>query len=648
MPRGLRSTASGSDPGLGGIEEQYRLLMESVTDYALVLLDSEGRVAAWNVSAERIFGYQAVEIVGQPFRVFFTPEDVAARQPDEQLRTAATTDRVEEEHWCIHRDGSRLWCRGVLTALRREDGALRGFAAVLRDQSELRFREEEIQRANERFRLATAAVKGVLYEADMTTGTVLRSMGLFALVGYHPDEAEPTVAWWEERIHPDDRPACLGAASIILADPKQGQYELDYRVRHKDGRWIDVWDRAVILRDPLGRPIHIVGNTFDITERIRAEKALRESEERHRIITELTSDYNYAVRLDPDGSSHLELITEGFTRITGYTLDEVNARGGYTILIHPEDRGIADQGIARVLSGQANACVLRIFTRGGDVRWVRNLNKPAWDEKRTRVVRIVGAAQDVTDRIQAEESLRESRERLQALSRQLIVAQENERRRLAHELHDEIGQTLTAISINLQAVKVVGKSAQPRLEEAIAIVDRAIDQVRHLSLDLRPSMLDDLGLESALRWYTDRQSRRTGLPIRLDTDLKGQRLPAELETTCFRVAQEALTNVVRHAHAKHAWIELQLQGSTLNLSIRDDGIGFEPMAARGRAADGASFGLLGMQERVELLRGAFAVESLVGRGTSIRARFAVANRPFTPEPSEEITPHETDSSPAGR
>src|SRR5207302_1212936 len=105
---------------------------------------------------------------------------------------------------------------------------------------------------------------------------------------------------------------------------------------------------------------------------------------------------------------------------TGYTLEELNAQGGYTILIHPEDMSIAQQGMARVMSGQPNTCVLRLITRAGAVRWVRNLNKPAWDVNGTRVARIVGAAQDVTEHRRAEEELRESRERLQALSRQLI------------------------------------------------------------------------------------------------------------------------------------------------------------------------------------------------------------------------------------
>jgi PAS domain S-box-containing protein len=366
----------------------------------------------------------------------------------------------------------------------------------------------------------------------------------------------------------------------------------------------------------------------DQTERKRTEDALRESEERHRIITDLTSDYNYTCTIDADGVPHMETATEGFARITGYTLEEVQAAGDVPNLVHPEDWPAAMERLQSLLTGVANSNVLRIITKGGAVRWVRYMNKPVWDRDHTRVVRLVGAAQDITERVLAEEALRESRARLEVLSRQLLAVQETERRHLAHELHDEIGQTLTAIKLNLQAAQDAETAdARARLGEAIAIVGQAVEKVRHLSLDLRPSVLDDLGLEAALRWYTDRQIRRTGLAIRLDTDLGGRRLPADLETACFRVAQEALTNVARHAHASRVWIELQQRGAAVELAVRDDGVGFDPGEARRRTAAGASFGLLGMRERVELLGGKFAADSQPGHGSSIRARFPVAHGP---------------------
>jgi signal transduction histidine kinase len=225
------------------------------------------------------------------------------------------------------------------------------------------------------------------------------------------------------------------------------------------------------------------------------------------------------------------------------------------------------------------------------------------------------------------EQIRAGRERAQVLSQQLMEAQEAERRHLARELHDEIGQALTAVKINLQAVqRALGESAaQPRLEESVTIVDRALQQVRNLSLDLRPSLLDDLGLVAALRWYVDRLAQRTGFVAEFVADPPGIRAPANLETACFRVAQEALTNVVRHARAHHVRVELLQHDTELHLLVRDDGIGFEVAAARQRAARGGSLGLLGMQERVLLIRGRIDIQSVPGQGTEIRIRLPLTS-----------------------
>jgi signal transduction histidine kinase/CheY-like chemotaxis protein len=242
---------------------------------------------------------------------------------------------------------------------------------------------------------------------------------------------------------------------------------------------------------------------------------------------------------------------------------------------------------------------------------------------------------------------REYSQRLQSLSRQLLSAQETERRHIARELHDQIGQALTAVKINLQALQRAPGTLLlgPRLDDSIETVDGTLDQVRNLSLDLRPSMLDDLGLGPALRWYLDRQARRGGFGAQLAVDLFPEPLATELETTCFRVVQEGLTNVVRHARARHVRVEVQQQGSELHLVVRDDGVGFDVAAARSRAAQGASLGLLGMHERVALLGGQIDIVSQPGQGTEIRIRLPVIV-PATSEDQEMRkgeTSHATDS-----
>jgi PAS domain S-box-containing protein len=241
---------------------------------------------------------------------------------------------------------------------------------------------------------------------------------------------------------------------------------------------------------------------------------------------------------------------------------------------------------------------------------------------------IVGAVvtfQDITERKKTEQALHDYADRLRALSRQLLEVQEVERRHLARELHDEIGQTLTALKLNLQAVSKACPPDQPlppALEDSLAVVDQAITEVRNLSLDLRPSLLDDLGLAPALRWYVQRQAQRGGLTVQLDTDLD-ERLPPELETACFRVVQEALTNVLRHASARHVTVTLRRHDGGLGLGVQDDGVGFDVAAARLRAARGAGLGLLGMQERVQLLGGTIEFCSAPGQGTQIGIRFPV-------------------------
>jgi PAS domain S-box-containing protein len=225
------------------------------------------------------------------------------------------------------------------------------------------------------------------------------------------------------------------------------------------------------------------------------------------------------------------------------------------------------------------------------------------------------------------ETVRAGREQLKALSRRLLTAQEEERRRLAVELHDELGQVLTAVKIHLASLE--RQAGPPRanthLKEAIASVDRAMERVRDIALDLRPSVLDDLGLAAAVRWYADRFARRTRLEAHLSIDAVPH-LPPELETACFRVAQEALTNVARHAQARNVWVELRLLAEELDLRVRDDGIGFDAGAARERAIGGASMGLLGMQERVSLVGGEYTLSTRPGAGTEVRAGFRLAEK----------------------
>jgi signal transduction histidine kinase len=223
--------------------------------------------------------------------------------------------------------------------------------------------------------------------------------------------------------------------------------------------------------------------------------------------------------------------------------------------------------------------------------------------------------QEISERKRAEQQL-------QRLSAQILQAQEMERRRIARELHDEVGQMLTALRFNLQALhRSKSPSTSPHLEESLTMVDRTLQQVRNLSVDLRPSMLDDLGLQAALRWYLDRLAQRAGLTAHFAAEPFSTPLSPDMETACFRVAQEALTNTLRHARAQVVSVELSQNGSELLMRITDDGVGFDVRGALEKASQGRSLGLLGLRERVALLGGRIGIHSALGQGTEIRVAF---------------------------
>ena len=232
-------------------------------------------------------------------------------------------------------------------------------------------------------------------------------------------------------------------------------------------------------------------------------------------------------------------------------------------------------------------------------------------------------------RRRAEAEILETRQQLQALSTRLLEAQEQERRDIARELHDEIGQSLTLVKIKLQMA--LQRDANNRLltEECVEITSHTLEQVRTMSLNLRPPALDELGLAAALQWALDRQEGVSAWKIEFAADPLPQRLAQETETACFRVAQEALTNAARHARARKVAVRLRIVGGNLELDVEDDGCGFDQEAVRHRPANRSSLGLISMKERAALAGGRLEIESVHGRGTKVRAVFPLRWRDRT-------------------
>ena len=238
-------------------------------------------------------------------------------------------------------------------------------------------------------------------------------------------------------------------------------------------------------------------------------------------------------------------------------------------------------------------------------------------ERTVELTRANAALQEeVAVRRQAEEALRCSAERLRALSLRLVEVQETERRFVARELHDEIGQVLTGLKLSLEihALPQAPEGLRGVLGEALGLIADLTGRVRQISLNLRPQMLDDLGLLTALSWHLKRYTEQTNIRVHFKHSPLPERLPSLLETAVFRLTQEALTNVARHARVDEATVRLLVDEESVTIQIEDRGAGFDPQQALAAAA---STGLSGMRERAELLGGEFTLESAPGNGTRL-------------------------------
>ena len=353
-----------------------------------------------------------------------------------------------------------------------------------------------------------------------------------------------------------------------------------------------------------------------IAERKRAENALRESEERYRELFENARDAIYVHDLDGTYTS----VNRAAEELSGYTREEILGRH-FTQFVAPEylDQ-VRDCLLSKLVTEGETTYQVDVIAKDGRRVPVEVSSRAIYENG--VIVGVQGTARDITERKQTQDTLR-------MFSRQLIEAQEDERRRIARDLHDQIGQALTAVKMNLYTVQRFSNAPEAVhcLKDNIDAVDEALRLVRDLSVDLRPPLLDDLGLATALCWYVDRYEKRVGVTTEVLIDLpnENERFSRDLETACFRIAQEALTNVARHARATHVLLQLTRTATKLEMIVRDDGVGFDPAALRKRARRVATLGLLGMQERANAAGGALEIHSKVTRGTEVRFSVPVDN-----------------------
>jgi PAS domain S-box-containing protein len=475
-------------------EETFRLFIDSVQDYAMFMLEPNGRVATWNTGAERIKGYKASEIIGQHFSRFYSEEDVRDGNPQRLLDLAMEEGRVEAEGWRVRRDGSKFWARVTITAVRDAAGELIGFGKVTQDLTEHRRAELALRSSEERSRLFVEAVQDyAIFMLDREGYVITWNIGAQRIKGYQPSEI---VGQHFSSFYPEEDKRNGKPAWELEVAAREGRFEDEgWRVR-KDGSkfWANVIITAV--KNSAGDLLGFSKVTRDSTERMVAQKSLEESQRK----------------------------------------------------------------------------------------------------------------------------LQESEKSLRDLSLHLLRTQDEERRRIGREIHDSVGQYVSVLKMKLDAM-AVNQITPEELNECGNLAEECVKEVRTISYLLYPPMLEEMGLTSAILWYLEGFSKRSGIKTTFHATKDFGRLSRDTELVLFRVLQESLTNVQRHSGSPTADISISHTPNAVTMQVRDRGKGMPGQILEQSSQDwmgSLGVGLRGMSERLRQLGGTLQMSSNES-GTEIRA-----------------------------
>jgi PAS domain S-box-containing protein len=584
--------------------DRYRRLVESSPDG--IFISQDDRIVFLNPAAVRLFGASApAEILGRsPFDLFHPASHALIRERVALIISGQSVPPAEEK--IVRLDGAVTDVEVNSTRVEEPGGP--AIQVIVRDISDRKRAEALLRQSEERLTLAFAGAREGVWDWNLQTGAVVYSPRWKEMLGYAGDEIAPHVSAWEALLHPDDR----SRASDLQESLSRGadSYEGEFRLRHKAGHYIHVLSRGLPVRAQPGGPVvRIVGTHLDITERKRTEAALRESEERLTLAFAGAQEGVWDWNLETNAVAY----SPRWTQMLGYEPDEIEPHiSAWERLVHPEDRARADRANESVSRGERTyEAEFRLRHKEGHYIQVLSRGFPVRREPGGPVVRIVGTHFDLTERAE--------RARADLLGR-LVFAQEDERRRIAREMHDQFGEQLTALGHRIGALTHAAGD-RPDLREKIdalqAVAQQLDRDVDYLVWELRPTALDDLGLQAALSNYIRNWSARAGIAAELHASgLLDDRVGPDTETTLYRIAQEALTNVAKHSGATHVALILERTADHVLLIVEDDGTGFDPGAAT------HGFGLLGMQERASLVGASLEIESAPGQGTTILVRMA--------------------------
>ncbi len=622
-------------------ETRFTEMVKNVRDHSIFLTDPNGVVTSWNIAAERIIGYPEAEAVGRHFSLIFTPEDVQAGLPEQELRQAREWGRAEDERWHRRKSGERFWALGIVTPLRNDAGELTGYSKVLRDMTERKRAEEALRLTEERFRLMVQTVQDyAVFLMDSAGNVTSWNEGAQRILGFTEEEivGKPGALFFTE----EDRRAGLPERELRTAATAGKATDENWLVS-KQGQRFWASGATTALRDESGNPRGFVKILRDLTERRQAEERLRESEERLRVALAAGRMGTWRWRIPQDE----QVLDDGLRRLMGLPPgQDVLSLEGFLSRIHAGDRDRVRAEFERCRDeGAALNVEFRVTWPDGSVHWLKDQGETLRGPDGPFMT---GAAVDITDRKQMEDELRDADRR-----KDEFLAM------LGHELRNPLAP-LRNVTETLRRRRLDG----PALERAYAMMDR---QVAHLSrlVDDLPDVsritrgLVELGKAPANLAEVIEQAVEMAAPV---IEGRGHELSLALPHRPLRVEGDAtrLTQVVfnlLHNAAKYTdpggkvWLTLERDADRAVLRVRDNGTGMKPdlvpkvfdLFSQGertpdRSQGGLGLGLALVKRLVEMHGGTVAARSEgPGKGSEFSVRLpalpAEAEKPRPPRPA---------------
>ncbi|MEW6288059.1 MAG: PAS domain S-box protein [Chloroflexota bacterium] len=588
-------------------EERFRLLFENNHDVMLLIDPNSGEIRSANRAAEEFYGYPLSTLCSMNIAEI---NQLSHEEIERERLRAASEGRAYAVFPHRLANGEIRTVEVYSTPITQGGETL--LFSIIHDITERKKAEDALRASEARLKEAQRVAHIGNWELDLRSNVLTWSDEIYRIFGLEPQAFKATYEAFLEAVHPEDREMVNQAYIDSLKN--KTPYLIVHRLLMKDGSVKFVYERCETYYDEQGQPIRSIGTVQDITERKQIE------DERQYLLEVLDSSLNEIYLFDPH-SLKFQYVNNGARRNLGYSLEQLKTMTPLDLIPAFTEASFREL-IAPLINREQESLTFETDHRRADgslypVEVHLQLIEHAGSEIFLAIIL------DITARKRAEEELRLSRDRLAELSRQLLEAQETERRALGRELHDQFGQLLTALKLNLDmASQLSPELAEKKLAAAQKLTDDLIARTSRISLDLRPPMLDDLGLVPALLWHVNRFQEQSGIRVRFTHQgIQNRRFAPEIETTAYRIVQEALTNAARHAGANNIRLEVRAGNDGLDIEIEDDGRGFDPHEALTK-----NRGLRGMSERAALAGGSLRIQSEPGKGTRLSIRLPLRKR----------------------